>query len=328
LTRQLYKEALVYCRNYIKENPYEDLSKIHQLVDKIADSARKISDETTQLSTHDNKPRNKITLDEIIGHDEAKREIKENLINPALTPEINEKFNITRGKGILMYGPPGTGKTTFAKAVASEINAKFRHVQSNEILDKYVGESEKKVKEIFDEANKELTIVLFDEFDQLTRTDQSTDVSKRIIALLKELIDGYGANDNVFILAATNYPWDIEFGIMRRLFPVYLGLPTQSEIVDLLMLKVKGMPISEDIDFTEIAQQLVGYSGSDVANIVNRAARNAANREREKKIENAQYSTVINEFDLLDAINKIPKSVSSMDLIRYEEYKKQYNERG
>jgi len=321
--RQLYKEALVYCREYIKSNPYEDLSKIDELVDAISNNIKQLSEPKKQQP---NLPKTTITLEEIIGHDEAKREIKENLIDPVKSPEIHQKFKIAISKGILMYGPPGTGKTTFAKAVASEISANFRHVQSSEILDKYVGESEKRIKEIFDEASKELTIILFDEFDQLTSIDQSTDVAKRIIALLKELIDGFSSNENVFILAATNYPELIELGIRRRLTPIYLGLPSSDELKLLLKLKLKGMPISDDIDLDAISLLIEGYSGSDITNLVNRAARIAANRERTKRSQDPNFSTTINEFDLREAISVIPKSISSKDLRKYEEFRKQFSE--
>ena len=321
--KQLYKESLVYCREFIKNNPYEDLTKIDKLIDAISTSIKQLNSPNPQQAK---TKLHQITLDQIIGHEEAKREIKENLIDPVKSPEIHQKFKISISKGILMYGPPGTGKTTFAKAVATEINANFRHVQSSEILDKYVGESEKRIKDIFDEASKELTIILFDEFDQLTSTDQSTDVSKRIIALLKELIDGFSSNDNVFILAATNYPELIELGIRRRLTPIYLGLPDEDEVYQLLKLKLTGMPVSEEIDLKDLARGLAGYSGSDIANLVNRAARLAANREREQKLLQPGFSTEINEFDIREAINVIPRSISHRDLLKYEDFRKEFTE--
>jgi transitional endoplasmic reticulum ATPase len=220
-----------------------------------------------------------------------------------------------------MYGPPGTGKTTFAKAVANEIDAQFIHIQSNEVLDKYVGESEKKLKGIFEEAEKQRSIILFDEFDQIASIEQNTDVAKRLIAQLKELIDGFSSSENIFILAATNYPELIEFGIRRRLTPIYLGLPNDDEIIKLMNLKLKGMPIAENIDLHKFGSYLRGYSGSDITNIVNRAAKIAATREREKRKLDSNYSTLIDEMDLAEAIKNTQRTISPEDLKKYDHFR-------
>ena len=314
-----FRLALSQCRDYIQKNPHENLDKINLLVEAISEKISSLnSNKKTDVVNSEGK---KFGFEQIIGHETAKREIKENLIEPLQTPDIHKKFNIQISKGILMYGPPGTGKTTFAKAVANEIDAQFIHIQSNEVLDKYVGESEKKLKSIFVEAEKQRSIILFDEFDQIASIEQNTDVAKRLIAQLKELIDGFSSSENIFILAATNYPELIEFGIRRRLTPIYLGLPSEDEIVRLLQLKISGMPISTDLDLRRFGSYLNGYSGSDISNIVNKAARLAANRERIQRKDDSTYSTVINDADLVEAIKSTQRTISSSDLKKYDEFK-------
>jgi transitional endoplasmic reticulum ATPase len=317
--KDLFRTALTQCRDFIQKNPHEDLDKINQLVEALSSKIVKLS--SPNPSEKRETPKNRLDFNQIIGHEQAKLEIKENLIEPLDSPEIHKRFKIQISKGILMYGPPGTGKTTFAKAVANEINAQFIHIQSNEVLDKYVGESEKKLKGIFEEAEKQRSIILFDEFDQIASSEQTTDVSKRLIAQLKELIDGFSSSENIFILAATNYPELIEFGIRRRLTPIYLGLPNEEEIIRLLELKLKGMPVSNDLNIEQFGSYLLGYSGSDITNIVNKSARLAANRERIKQGENPAYSTVIDEMDLAEAIKSTQRTISAEDLKKYDLFK-------
>jgi SpoVK/Ycf46/Vps4 family AAA+-type ATPase len=317
--KTLFRSALTQCRDFIQKHPHEDLEKINLLVAAISEKIHSISKKTDNKEKKESK--NKLDFKQIIGHEQAKIEIIENLIEPLQSPDIHQKFKIQISKGILMYGPPGTGKTTFAKAVANEIDAQFIHIQSNEVLDKYVGESEKKLKGIFEEAEKQRSIILFDEFDQIASIEQNTDVAKRLIAQLKELIDGFSSSENIFILAATNYPELIEFGLRRRLTPIYLGLPTEDEIIKLLELKLRGMPVSDHLNLDQFGSMLRGYSGSDITNIVNKAARLAANRERSKKIENVNYTTVIGEMDLAESIRSIQRTVSMEDLRKYDLFK-------
>lgn len=314
--KTMFRTALTQCRDFIQKNPHENLEKINQLVEAI--SAKILNLSTAPAAEKKQGSGGRLDFKQIIGHEQAKLEIKENLIEPLNSPDIHKKFNIQISKGILMYGPPGTGKTTFAKAVANEIDAQFIHIQSNEVLDKYVGESEKKLKSIFEEAEKQRSIILFDEFDQIASIEQTTDVSKRLIAQLKELIDGFSSSENIFILAATNYPELIEFGLRRRLTPIYLGLPNEEEIIRLLELKLKGMPVSDQLNIEQFGTYLLGYSGSDIANIVNKSARLAATRERTNKGDNPVYSTVIDEMDLAEAIQSTQRTISADDLKKYD----------
>ncbi len=312
--KKKFIEALELSKSMLKNATKAEAASIGKLTDYIAT-------EIKGLKTPIRRANKKMSFADIIGHMEAKEEITQNLIEPALNPEINTKFYIETSKGMLMYGPPGTGKTTFAKAVAGEIDAKFIHVQSNDILDKYVGESERKLNEIFTEADKERTIILFDEFDQIASTETTSDVSKRLIAQLKELIDGFSSSTNVYVLAATNYPDKIEFGLRRRLIPIYLGLPDLSEIQSLLELKLRKLPKADDLHIPGFVSLLSGYSGSDIDRIVQLASKAAARREREMKKKDPSYTTEITNQDVIDAIKVTPRSVSSRDLQIYERYR-------
>lgn len=314
--KQLLAKALELSKEIIVNATKDEVKAINRLIAFIADQIKSFDKKKASIE----QPIKQMTFSSIIGHKEAKEEIFQNLIEPTLNPEINQKYNIVTSKGMLMYGPPGTGKTTFAKAVAGEIDAKFIHVQSNDILDKYIGESERKLNAIFDEANEKRTIILFDEFDQIASSNTSSDVSKRLVAQLKELIDGFSSNENVYILAATNYPDDIEFGIRRRLVPIYLGLPNTLEIEELLKLKLMNLPVEEKLNLKLYAEELEGYSGSDIDRIVGKASKSAARREREMKVVNPDYSTSISMRDIENAINSTPKSVSSRDIEIYQRY--------
>lgn len=326
-------DTLTYLRDAIKliddkdanaklRNTFDLLVKFVKDLDTYLD--KNINDEKVESESNfkATKPSAKISLKDIIGHKKAKLEIEENLIEPLLDPETHKKYKVSVNKGMLMFGPPGTGKTTLAKAVANEIDAAFYNILCSEILDKYVGESEKKIKEVFDEASKQKrAIVFFDEFDSIaSNLDSGSDVSRRVVSQLKSLLDGVESYENIYVLAATNYPRNIEFGIRRRLTPVYLGLPLQDEIAELLRLKTKGMPLDKDIDFDKISSLLEGYSGADIDKVISYAAKQAAKRERENKKTNKLYDGCITKNDIISSIERISKSVTSADLIDFEKF--------
>ncbi len=337
------KQALVIIQELIKNSTTREVrqsySRLFIKVKEYADNIRPIyikSDNETNLDEDsvDIEPVEKpnVTFDDIIGHEIAKNEIRENLIEPIEDPSLNEKYLIEVYKGLLLFGPPGTGKTTFAKAVANQIDAEFYNIKCSSIFDKYVGSSEKKLESIFAKACKsERAIIFFDEIDALASTnDNNTPVADRIIALLKALLEGMESSENVFVLAATNYPRKIEGGIRRRLHAVYLGMPDRSDIIKLIELKSKGRPLANDINFEEIADMLTGYSGSDISKVVNYAARNAKNREKAEKKNNPDYDMVIfdgkiTKEDYYEGISHTNKTVSSLQIADFEKFLEEYN---
>ncbi len=320
------KEALTIIKAEINKAQTPDLKqKLMTYFDKVYDYATRIGSSSPKKSDSSQKSEGKnsgITLKDIIGHTQAKLEITENLIEPMLHPEINEKYQIEVSKGLMLYGPPGTGKTTLAKAVANEIDAAYHHVSCKDILDKYVGESERKLNDIFEEAAKsKRSIILFDEFDQIASISEgSNDTARRVVSLLKELLDGFSSYDNIFVLAATNYPKSIEFGIRRRLVPIYLGLPKQDEIAKILKLKAQGVPLSDDVNFEILSHRLLGYSGSDIHKLVNYAKRQAAKRELDSLKSNTEIESFVTMDDFFESVKRTPKSVTDADLTEFEEF--------
>lgn len=316
--------ALGLLRQCMETSDDVSLPQLKETFDILVDFVKDIDSNNGGLKQKRQKniSNDKISLTDIIGHKTAKMEIFENLIDPIRNPEGYKKYNIQISNGLLMYGPPGTGKTSIAKAVANEIDAEFFHVMCSEIVDKYVGESEKKIKELFDEAaTHKLSIIFFDEFDSMASLRDnggSSDVSVRLVSQIKTLLDGMGSHENIYILAATNYPNSIEMGIRRRLIPVYVGMPSSKDIVDLLKLKTIGMPVDSNINYEVLGKSLVGYSGDDIEKVVNYAAKVALRREMTGKTDKLNKITL---DDMNQGIKRVPLSVTEQDLYRYKEFK-------
>jgi transitional endoplasmic reticulum ATPase len=234
-----------------------------------------------------------ITYEDIGG---LKREIsliREMIELPLRHPEIFQKLGIDPPKGVLLYGPPGTGKTMIAKAVAGETDANFIPISGPEIMSKFYGESEKQLRDIFDEAEKSAPSIIFlDELDAIApkREEVTGEVERRVVAQLLALMDGLKARGEVIVIGATNRPnaldpalrrggrfdREIEIGIPDRngryeVLQVHTrGMPL-SEDVDLK----RGMPLSEDVDLKELADITYGFVGADIAALCKEAAMHA-----------------------------------------------------
>ncbi len=212
-----------------------------------------------------------ISYDDIGGLDEIIQELKETVEWPIKEPEAFERMGITPPAGVLLYGPPGTGKTMLAKAVANESEANFISIKGPELLSKWVGESEKGVREIFRKARlASPSVIFFDEIDSIaSRRGMNGDssVTERMISQLLTEIDGLESLNNVVILASTNRPDIIDPALLRpgrfdRL--VYVkppGLEGRREILDLYTEK---MPLEDDVNLEELSRNLDGFVGSDI----------------------------------------------------------------
>ncbi len=211
--------------------------------------------------------------------------IREMIELPLRHPELFEKLGIEPPKGVLLHGPPGTGKTMIAKAVANETDANFVSISGPEIMSKYYGESEKHLREIFDDAEKTApTIIFIDEIDSIApkREDVTGEVERRVVAQLLSLMDGLKKRGQVIVIAATNRPNAIDLALRRGgRFDreIEIGIPDRIGRLEILQIHTRGMPLSEDMSeergMREIADITHGFVGADISSLCKEAAMHA-----------------------------------------------------
>jgi SpoVK/Ycf46/Vps4 family AAA+-type ATPase len=219
----------------------------------------------------------KVTLADVAGMQEVKRRLNLAFLAPMRNPELMKAFGKTTRGGLLMYGPPGCGKTFIARATAGELGAHFLAVGLSDVLDMYVGNSEKNLHEIFETARRKSPCVLFlDEIDALGRKrSQMRHSGGNIINQLLSEMDGVNAkNEGVFVLAATNHPWDVDTALRRpgRLDRTLLVLPPDLEArVSLLEMSLRDRPV-QNIDVKGLAKTTEDFSGADLAHLADSAS--------------------------------------------------------
>jgi transitional endoplasmic reticulum ATPase len=222
----------------------------------------------------------RVTFDDIGGLEEPKQVLTEAVEWPLAHGALFEETNTEPPTGILLHGPPGTGKTLLARALAGESDVNFVSVAGPELLDKYVGESEKAVREVFDRARQAApSIIFFDEIDALTgiRGDASESTDRVVSQLLAEL-DGLAANPNLVVLAATNRRDAIDQALLRPgRFESHVEVPVPDEDArrEILSVHASGKPIGDDVDLDELAAKTDGLSGAQLESIVRDASMRA-----------------------------------------------------
>ena len=221
-----------------------------------------------------------IKWDDVGGLEDVKQELKEAVEWPLKHPETFQRLGIRPPKGTLLYGIPGTGKTLLAKAVASESEANFISVKGPELLSKWVGESEKGVREVFRKAKQAApTVIFFDEIDAIASTRSGNDgdsgVTKRVVNQLLTEMDGLEELEDVAIIAATNRPDILDAGLMRPgRFDRHIQVKEPDEEARMSIFKVhtKGMPLADDVDIKKLAKNTDGYVGADIEAVCREAA--------------------------------------------------------
>jgi transitional endoplasmic reticulum ATPase len=233
-------------------------------------------------TTVDERPR--ITYDEIGGLKEQINRLREIVELPLRNPEVFAKLGIEPHSGILMYGSPGCGKTLIAKALASESAANFYIINGPEIVNKYYGETEARLRDIFKEAKETAPSIIFiDEIDAIApkREEAFGDVEKRVVAQLLSLMDGMSDRGNVIVLGATNRPESIDPALRRPgRFDreIEIGVPNAQGRFEILGIHTRGMPLAQDIDLQELALELNGYTGADIKALCREAAMKSLRR--------------------------------------------------
>ncbi len=222
-----------------------------------------------------------VTYEDIGGLDEEVKKVREMVELPMKHPELFEKLGVEPPKGILLYGPPGTGKTLLAKAVANETEANFILVNGPEIMNKFYGESEKRLRKIFEDASeKSPSIIFIDELDAIASKREETqgEVERRVVAQLLTLMDGLNKRGNVVIMAATNRANSIDPALRRPgRFDreIVFGVPNEKGRLTILQIHTRNMPLAKGINLKELAKLTHGFVGADLQALAKEAAMSA-----------------------------------------------------
>ena len=260
----------------------------------------------------------RVTYEEVGGLRDKVKAMREIVELPLKHPELFVRLGIEPHSGILLYGPPGCGKTLLAKVIASESEANMYPINGPEIMNKYYGETEAKLREIFKEAkDNSPSIIFIDEIDAIApkREEAYGDVEKRVVAQLLALMDGLTDRGNVIVLGATNRPDSMDPALRRpgrfdREFEI--TVPNEDERYEILQIHTRGMPISEDIDLKNLSSELHGYTGADIKSLCREAAMKSIRRylpeidlETEKIPSAVLQSMEIKLIDFYEAMHEV-----------------------
>ena len=222
-----------------------------------------------------------VTYEDIGGLGPELVRIREMIELPMKSPELFKRLGISPPKGVLLHGPPGTGKTLIAKAVANESGASFRVINGPEIMSKFYGESEQKLREAFEDAEKDAPSIIFiDELDSITpkRADVTGEVERRVVAQLLSLMDGLAGRGQVIVIGATNRVDDVDEALRRPgRFDreIEIGVPDKKGRLEILQIHTRSMPLSKDVDLERLAAVTHGFVGADLAALTREAAMQA-----------------------------------------------------
>jgi transitional endoplasmic reticulum ATPase len=225
-----------------------------------------------------------VNYDDVGGMEETIRQLREMVELPLRYPELFIRLGVEPPKGVLLHGPPGTGKTRLAQAVANESDAEFFTINGPEIMGSGYGESEKRLREVFEEASRAAPAIIFiDEIDSIApkRTQVSGEAEKRLVAQLLTLMDGLEKRANLVVIAATNRPDAIDEALRRPgRFDreIVIGVPDERGRREILAIHMRGMPLEEAVDLKELARVTHGFVGADIAALAREAAIEAVRR--------------------------------------------------
>ncbi|QHS16297.1 CDC48 family AAA ATPase [Halopenitus persicus] len=277
-----------------------------------------------------------VTWEDVGGLEDTKERLRETVQWPLEYPEVFDQLDMEAAKGVLLYGPPGTGKTLLAKAVANESESNFISIKGPELLNKFVGESEKGVREVFSKARENApTIVFFDEIDSIAteRGGNTTDsgVGERVVSQLLTELDGLESLEDVVVIATTNRPDLIDSALLRpgRLDRhVHVPVPDEEARRRIFEVHTREKPLADDVDLDELARRTEGYVGADIEAVAREASMNAsrefiASVDREEVGESVgNVRVTMAHFE--DALEEVVPSVTAETRDRYEEIEKRF----
>ncbi|MCD6593813.1 CDC48 family AAA ATPase, partial [Candidatus Bathyarchaeota archaeon] len=263
----------------------------------------------------------RVTYEDIGGLSEAIKKIREMVELPLKYPELFERLGVEAPKGVLLYGPPGTGKTLLAKAVANETNAAFFSISGPEIMSKYYGESEERLREIFKQAEENAPSIIFiDEIDAIApkREEVTGEVEKRVVSQLLALMDGLKPRGRVVVIGATNRPNALDPALRRPgRFDreIEIGVPNKKGRLEILQIHTRGMPLADDVDLERIASITHGFVGADIEALCKEAAIRALRRiipeidfEKEKIPAEILNKISVTMNDFMEALRDVEPS--------------------
>jgi SpoVK/Ycf46/Vps4 family AAA+-type ATPase len=311
---------ILYARSSLKENAWETAQETYQKILELNPSfsdeeldgklrarhqAEQEVDDTVEVQDSLFIQHPNVDFSHVGGMQQVKKEIEIKIIQPLKHADLYKAYGKKAGGGILLYGPPGCGKTMIAKATAGEMKARFINVGLNDILDMWIGNSEKNLHRIFEYARKNAPCVLFiDEIDALgaSRSDMKQSAGRHLINQFLQELDGVGSsNEGVLVLGATNTPWHLDPAFRRpgrfdRI--IFVPPPDQEARASILQLKLKGKPVDK-IDFEALSKSIPDFSGADIEALIDIAI--------EEKLEAAFKDGIpvpITTKDLLNAAKK------------------------
>ncbi len=277
-----------------------------------------------QKRDHHNTQGKRITFDDIVGLEDAKEAVKEKIVYPVTHSALYEKYGKKAGGGILLYGLPGTGKTMFAEAVASEIHADFYPIKCSDIKSKWYGESEQKVRKLFENARRsEKSVIFFDEFEAIgrKRTDGddsgNNDLVPEILSQMQGIHKDRG-NALLLVIAATNRPWDIDSALLRPgrfEEKIRIPLPDYEARHKLFELRLSNIPKEDDVSFDELAVMTEGFNGSDINEYCEKLKMEIIKRAIETHLD-----TRITKADINFVRQKMKTSVQQEDIDRLVQF--------
>ncbi|ERH07876.1 MAG: AAA family ATPase, CDC48 subfamily [Halonotius sp. J07HN4] len=279
-----------------------------------------------------------VTWDDVGGLDETEERLRETIQWPLEYPEVFEELDMAAAKGVMLYGPPGTGKTLLAKAVANEAESNFISIKGPELLNKFVGESEKGIREVFSKARENApTVVFFDEIDAIATergsNSEGSGVGERVVSQLLTELDGLESLEDVVVIATSNRPDLIDSALLRpgRLDRhVHVPVPNEDAREKIFAVHTAEKPLADDVDLDTLARKTEGYVGADIEAVC-REASMAASREfigsvpREEVGESVgNVRVTMNHFE--EALEEVQASVTDETKRQYEEIERKFNQ--
>ncbi|MFC6718593.1 CDC48 family AAA ATPase [Natrialbaceae archaeon GCM10025810] len=279
-----------------------------------------------------------VTWNDVGGLEDTKERLRENVQWPLDYPEVFDALDMEAAKGVIMYGPPGTGKTLLAKAVANEAQSNFISIKGPELLNKYVGESEKGVREVFEKARSNApTVIFFDEIDSIAteRGRGATDsgVGERVVSQLLTELDGLEELEDVVVVATTNRPDLIDPALLRpgRLDRhVHVPVPDEEARRKIFEVHTRDKPLAEAVDLDRLASETEGYVGADIEAVCREAAM-AASREFITSVEPEEMADTVGNVRISEehfehALGEVNPSVTPETRERYQEIEEQFEQ--
>ena len=269
-----------------------------------------------------------VRFDDVAGLQDVKDQIRYKVLEPFNNPELAKLYKIEPGAKILLYGPPGTGKTFIARAIAGEVDAEFYAVNCQDLISKYMGDSSKKLDELFEEAEKhERAIIFFDEFDAVAskRGDSADGVDQemaRFVATFLTKVDGFKkstTNKMLLLIAATNRPWALDQAMLRggRFDThIYVGVPDQAAREFLVNKVLADVPKDDDVDMSKLAYALEGYGGGDITAICDKIKLRAYMRALK-----SGHAENITREDCNAVLVSSHNMISAEDLKKFEQFR-------